>query len=371
MSSIRVLIVDDSVVVRKILSQVLSEDPDIDIAGIAANGKIALAKIPQVNPDIITLDIEMPEMNGLEALAEIRKGYPDLPVIMFSTLTERGAEATLDALTLGASDYVTKPANVGKISESIERLRTDLIPKIKALVPRTVYTSALRQAGRTDKPAIPRVPPVRTGAPPRVDVVAIGVSTGGPNALGELIPALQEDFPVPILIVQHMPPVFTANLANRLDRYSAIRVIEGSDGAVLEPGTAILAPGGVHMLVGRQDGHIVIRTNEDPPENSCRPAVDVLFRSAVELYRQHVLAVIMTGMGFDGHLGAVHVREAGGIVLAQDEETSVVWGMPGIVVESGLADDVLPLSGLRAAIERRVLVPNAATVGAGTQGVQS
>lgn len=366
MSRIRVLIVDDSVVVRKILSRVLSEDPEIEIAGIAANGKIALAKIPQVNPDLITLDIEMPEMDGLETLAEIRKDYPKLPVIMFSTLTERGAEATLDALALGASDYVTKPANVGKISESIERLQTELVPKIKALVPKT-----LQEIRRSGTPLVPDTPIRRTGPPPRVDVVAIGISTGGPNALGEMIPAFREDFPVPIVIVQHMPPVFTANLAKRLDRDSAIAVVEGFDGALLEPGTAILAPGGLHMLAERKNNQIVIATNENPRENSCRPAVDVLFRSVVELYGQHVLAVIMTGMGYDGHLGAACVREAGGAVLAQDEETSVVWGMPGIVVESGLADDVLPLAGLGPAIEQRVLAGNAAMVRVGAPGAES
>ncbi|MCH7924632.1 MAG: alpha/beta fold hydrolase, partial [Planctomycetes bacterium] len=213
MSKIRVLIVDDSVVIRKILSEVLSGDPQIEIAGIAANGKICLAKIRQLNPDLITLDIEMPEMDGLETLRELRKDYPRLPVVMFSTLTERGAEATLDALSLGASDYVTKPANVGKVSEAIDKLRSELVPKIKALVPKSRPLDLPFANAGPDEKAAPRRSAARPQGPHRIDIVAIGVSTGGPNALAELLPALPGDLPVPIVIVQHMPPVFTNNLA--------------------------------------------------------------------------------------------------------------------------------------------------------------
>lgn len=354
MSKIRVLIVDDSVVIRKILSEVLSGDSHIEIAGVAANGKIALAKIPQVNPDLITLDIEMPEMDGLETLRELRKDYPDLPVVMFSTLTERGAEATLDALSLGASDYVTKPANVGKVSEAIEKLRTDLIPKIKALVP-SHGALKLPSAGLYPRTEATRIrPAARPEGPHRIDIVAIGISTGGPNALVKLLPALSADFPVPIVIVQHMPPVFTKNLARRLDQMSPIQIEEGEDGAKLEPGTARIAPGGIHMVVQKDGVGVMIATNEGPPENSCRPAADVLFRSVADVYGPHVLAVVMTGMGYDGHLGSEYIHEAGGIVIAQDEASSVVWGMPGIVVTSGLAQKVLPLSELAAEISRLV-----------------
>jgi len=355
MGRIRVLIVDDSVVIRKILTNVLSEDPELEIVGVAANGKIALQKIPQVNPDLITLDIEMPELNGLETLKEIRKDYPKLPVIMFSTLTERGAEATLDALTLGASDYVTKPANVGKVSESTERLRMELVPKIKALVPK--FETALKLPKRATPDLRAKVGPFqpRPSGPQRVDIVAIGISTGGPNALAELLPALRGDFPVPIVIVQHMPPVFTLNLAKRLDAKSANTVREGVEGGKLEPGRIWIAPGGFHMKLRRVGTEVELTINEDPPENSCRPAVDVLFRSVAEIYGAHSLAVVMTGMGYDGHLGGEEIYERGGTVLAQDEESSVVWGMPGIVVMSGLSDDVLSLDDLPAAIMRRVM----------------
>lgn len=353
MSKIRVLIVDDSVVIRKILSEVLSGDPQIEIAGIAANGKICLAKIRQLNPDLITLDIEMPEMDGLETLRELRKDYPRLPVVMFSTLTERGAEATLDALSLGASDYVTKPANVGKVSEAIDKLRSELVPKIKALVPKSRPLDLPFANAGPDEKAAPRRSAARPQGPHRIDIVAIGVSTGGPNALAELLPALPGDLPVPIVIVQHMPPVFTNNLARRLDRMSAIQVAEGKDGAKLKPGMAWIAPGGFHMVVRRVGVDVVLAINDDPPENSCRPAADVLFRSVADVYGPHILAVVMTGMGYDGRLGCERIHEAGGLTLAQDEDSSVVWGMPGIVVSSGLADEVLPLNGLAAAISKR------------------
>lgn len=355
MGRIRVLIVDDSVVIRKILTNVLSEDPELEIVGVAANGKIALQKIPQVNPDLITLDIEMPILDGLETLKEIRKDYPRLPVIMFSTLTERGAEATLDALTLGASDYVTKPANVGKVSESAERLRMELVPKIKALVPK--FETAVERPGPSAPVVRAKSGPLqpRPAGPQRVDIVAIGISTGGPNALAELLPALRKDFPVPVVIVQHMPPVFTLNLAKRLDAKSAVTVQEGVEGGKLEPGKVWIAPGSFHMKLRRVGAGVELTINEDPPENSCRPAVDVLFRSVAEIYGAHSLAVVMTGMGYDGHLGGEEIRERGGTVLAQDEESSVVWGMPGIVVTSGLSDGVFSLDDLPAAITRRVM----------------
>lgn len=355
MGKIRVLVVDDSVVIRKILTDVLSEDPDIEIAGVAANGRIALQKIPQVNPDLITLDIEMPELNGLETLEALRKDYPVLPVIMFSTLTERGAEATLDALSLGATDYVTKPANVGKVSESFDRLRSELIPKIKALAPRFGAPLVIPERATKDA-SVERAPfPPRPREAHRIDVVAIGISTGGPNALATLLPAFRDDFPVPVLIVQHMPPVFTKNLADRLDNKSALTVLEGFDGALLAPGTVYIAPGGLHMEVRRNGSDVVLATNENSPENSCRPAVDVLFRSVIEVYGVNTLAVVMTGMGNDGCLGCEQIRESGGVVLIQDESSSVVWGMPGVVASSGLADEVLSLDNISSGIMRHVM----------------
>jgi two-component system chemotaxis response regulator CheB len=354
MPKIRILVVDDSVVVRRMVSDVLASDPQLEVAGIAANGKIALAKIPQVNPDIVILDVEMPELDGIGTLVEIRKSLPRLPVIMYSTLTQRGAEATLEALSRGATDYVTKPSNVGSAAQGLECIRTQLIPKIKAICGRTLGVATFFPLAAT---VIPKTLLPRLALPhreERIDIVAIGVSTGGPNALAILIPTLPRELPVPVVIVQHMPPVFTRLLAERLAAKSQIGVEEGRPGAVLEPGCAYIAPGDYHMVVASDHQQVMLRTYQGPPENSCRPAVDVLFRSVAEVYKPHALAVVMTGMGQDGLRGCEHIREVGGQILAQDEATSVVWGMPGFVANAGLADKVLPLEQLGMEIIRRV-----------------
>jgi two-component system chemotaxis response regulator CheB len=357
MPKIRVLVVDDSVVIRRMVSDVLSGEPDIEVAGAAADGHIALQKIEQVNPDIVTLDVEMPVMDGLETLKQLRKTHRHLPVIMFSTLTERGAAATMDALALGASDYVTKPANVGSAAAAIEKIRAELIPKIRAHVPQGT-TSAAHPFSIT--PAQMARPPFPIAAlrpiTSRVEVVAIGTSTGGPNALGDLMPLLPSNFPVPVVIVQHMPPIFTKFLAERLASKSQIPVMEAVNYQDLLPGHAYIAPGDFHMMVQRSKEGIRIRTQQEQPENSCRPAVDVLFRSVAEVYGSDTLAVIMTGMGQDGLRGCGRIREAGGQILAQDEATSVVWGIPRYVANAGLADAVLPLGFLAGEIVRRVAV---------------
>ena len=349
MTPIRILIVDDSVVIRRVLSDTLSGDPDLEVVGTASDGHIALAKIPLLKPDLITLDIEMPVMNGLETLAAVRKLYPKLPVIMFSTLTERGAAATLDAFSLGASDYATKPSNTGNPGAAIEHIHTELIPKIKALCGIAVPSRLLPIS--SSQPAAK----VRVRTNQRIEIVAIGTSTGGPNALAEVLPRIAEDFPVPIVVVQHMPPIFTRLLADRLAGQSAIAVEEGTAGAVLSPGRAWIAPGDFHMSVIRSGVNWCLDLNRAPPENSCRPAVDVLFRSVAVAYGAHVLGVVMTGMGSDGVLGAQNIRESGGDVIIQDEASSVVWGMPGLVHASGLDDAAYPLDHLAAEITRRVV----------------
>ena len=353
MAKIRVLIVDDSVVIRRMLSDLLASDPDIEVVGTAANGQIGVAKITQLNPDLVTLDIEMPVMDGLETLRAIRKTYRKLPVIMFSTLTEAGAAATLDALSLGASDYVAKPANVGSVGAALERIRVELIPKIKGLCRPAI---APRSAGPRSGVGLEIKNSLGTTgiANHRPEVLAIGVSTGGPNALATLMPGLVRNFPVPIVIVQHMPPMFTRLLAERLAVVSGLVAHEGVAGALLRPGEIWVAPGGFHMEVARTAEGVSLRTHEGPPENSCRPAVDVLFRSVAQTYGARSLAVVLTGMGQDGLRGCGNIREAGGQVLAQDEASSVVWGMPGAVSQAGLAHKVLPLSELAAEINRRV-----------------
>jgi two-component system chemotaxis response regulator CheB len=293
----------------------------------------------------------MPEMDGLETLREVRKLYPKLPVIMFSTVTVRGALSTLDALALGASDYVTKPANVGSVTEAMQRLQMELIPKIKvhcrhllpALLPASKPASSWPKSAPANPPN-PRKWPI--------EIVCIGTSTGGPNALATVFEQLPGDFPVPIVIVQHMPPMFTAMLAERLTAHSPLQCQEGAHGQELQRGHAYLAPGGHHMEVMRSGPRIGLRVHDGPPENSCRPAVDVLFRSVAEAYGGAVLGVIMTGMGQDGLRGCERLRENHGRILAQDEATSVVWGMPGYVAQAGYAERILPLNQIGLEITR-------------------
>ncbi|MCK6500010.1 MAG: chemotaxis response regulator protein-glutamate methylesterase [Nitrospira sp.] len=358
MPKIRVLVVDDAVVMRKIISDVIGRDPELEVAAVAANGKIALQRIPQVNPDVVTLDVEMPEMDGVTTVREIRKLYPKLPVVMFSTLTQRGAEVTLDALSAGANDYVTKPANVGSVTESMNRLATELLPRLKSFFHPKSGPAPLPSRPR---PASPTPVPIRsmTSSVPSVgrgpiEIVCMGTSTGGPNALADVFSVLRRPLPVPMVIVQHMPPVFTKILAERLAKIAGLSVVEGTDGACVEPGGVYLAPGGKHMEVRRDGTQVRLRLHEGPPENSCRPAVDVLFRSVANVYGASTLAVVMTGMGQDGLRGCELIRERGGQVVAQDQATSVVWGMPGYVVQHGLADAVLPLPQIGQDLLRRV-----------------
>jgi len=346
-AKVRVLVVDDAVVFRRLVAEELSADPAIEVVGTAANGRIALAKLAQVNPDLVILDIEMPELDGLATLREIRKSHPRLPVIMFSALTERGAEATLDALALGATDYFAKPTGTGSLEASLRVIRDELVPEIKALCRRDAgppTTAGVAAAGPA--PGGARVGPVK--------VIAIGASTGGPNALADVFGGLPADFPVPVVIVQHMPPMFTRLLAERLSDRSPVAVEEGRTGAVLRAGHAWLAPGDFHMAVVRDGERARILLNQGPAENSVRPAVDVLFRSVAQAFGPNVLAVVLTGMGQDGLRGCEAVRSAGGQVIVQDEPTSVVWGMPGFVARAGLADRVLPLARVAPEIVSRV-----------------
>ena len=375
------LVVDDSVVVRRLVTDSLSRDPDIEVVGFASNGRIALAKVDQLAPDLVTMDIEMPEMNGIEAVRALRRNRHTMPIIMFSTLTERGASATLDALVAGATDYVTKPANVGSVQESLDRVASELIPKIKALVQhRPGAAGALPPAGGPVAGGAPAgAPAARTRlgagaaagpapvassansrravvtrpapAPHPVSAVIIGSSTGGPEALSKVIGALSAAPPVPVLVVQHMPPVFTRQLAARLDRLGPATVVEAADGDALQPGTVYIAPGDHHLELSRSAGQLRVKLTDGPPVNFCRPAVDVLFRSAVRELGGQLLALVLTGMGADGRTGCEDVVGAGGTVVVQDEPTSVVWGMPGAVATAGFAHRVLPLSEVAPTLE--------------------
>jgi two-component system chemotaxis response regulator CheB len=290
---IRVFVVDDSVVVRQVVTDALRSDPTLEVCGIAQNGKVALEKIPAAKPDVVTLDIEMPEMDGLTTLSELRKTHPKLPVIMFSTLTERGASA---------------------------------IPPL-----------------RMPPAAAPAPGPAHAPLPPPIGLVMIAVSTGGPAALAEVVPHLPPGLRQPVLIVQHMPPVFTKVLAQRLASSSALDVREATHGERLAKGKVLLAPGDYHMRIAGSTREAWVTLDQKDAENGCRPAADPLFMSAAQIFGAHVLAVVMTGLGKDGTKGCAAVRKASGQVWAQDAATSTVWSMPGSVVEAGLAQRVLPL----------------------------
>ncbi|MBI2688866.1 MAG: chemotaxis response regulator protein-glutamate methylesterase [Acidobacteria bacterium] len=341
---IRVLIVDDSVVVRKILTAALRNDPDMEVVGSASNGLIALQRIGQFTPDVVTLDIEMPELDGIDTVREIKRQFPKTKVIMCSTLTERGASVTLDALALGADDYVTKPSAQNG-DNSLVALIGQLIPKVKQFSPRGTQPRPI--AGRAAQPAIGQF-----RARPRA--IAIGVSTGGPSALAEVIPALPVAFPLPVFIVQHMPPMFTRLLAERLQTHSKVPVVEASEGMQAVAGQVYIAPGDHHMCVAKAGSGTIIHLNQEAMENSCRPAVDVLFRSVGEVYGGATISVILTGMGQDGLRGVETLRGLGGYVIAQDEASSVVWGMPGLVARAGLADAVCDLKAIAPEIVRHL-----------------
>ncbi len=363
--NLRVLIVDDTIVYRKILTEVVESLDDVEIAGTAPHGRLALAKLDQAPADLVLLDVEMPEMNGLEALKEIRRRHPGTSVVMVSGTNLGSADITLRCLEQGALDFLRKPEGADP-----EASRQELKDKLRPLLRHVRMRMNLRQheghvqepvqerapAAAPEPPPPPRLEPRAAPLPTRFDVVGIGVSTGGPNALAELIPRLPADFPVPILLVQHMPPMFTASLAEHLAQRSPIAVSEARDGEPILPGHVYIAPGGLHMVVRRRQdpegaGTLpIVGLNENPPENSCRPSVDVLFRSMASQYEGNLLAVVMTGMGSDGCEGVRALKRKGCLCLTQTEATCTVYGMPLAVEESGLSDEQVPLERLSARI---------------------
>jgi len=428
----RVLVVDDSAVVRRLVASLLSEEGDLEVVGKARNGQHALAKVQECRPDVVVMDVEMPVMDGIEAVRRLRESHPRLPVIMFSTFTERGSRSAMDALGAGAAGYVAKKAEGDGLKGVVH---DKLAPKLREVVataagssaparPRGTSGAASRplRSGRelADPTSLSDVPtrspdpvdaptqlspsrPAPAAAPTRrattpspepgarparrsaqkappgraasnglpvprpalgrphrgsIDVLAIGCSTGGPNALAEVIPALPGDLGVPVVIVQHMPPRFTRLLADRLDGLSELTVREAEAGDEIVPNTVYLAPGGYHMRVRKRAGKVLVTLDREPPVNSCRPAVDPLFWSVAEVWGGSVLGVILTGMGQDGLEGCLTLSERGASILSQDEETSVVWGMPRAIAQAGIADDILPLDQVSGAILRRVRKAN-------------
>ena len=348
----RILVVDDSALMRRLLARALEGQADFVVDGTATDGLAALAAIERRPPDLVTLDVEMPQLDGLATLERIRQRWPRLPVIMCSTLTAGGAAVTLDALARGASDYIAKPTSASSLDANLKAFGDELARKVRALL-------RLREpvpAGVNATPAPPATPPPRAArhVDTRPRLLVIGASTGGPNALAEVLRHLPASLPVPVVIAQHMPPVFTRMLAERLDGVCALPVREGTDGAELRPGEVWLAPGDHHMLVASRGGRVSLRLDQGPPVNFCRPAVDPLLQSAADCYGGDVLTVILTGMGRDGQQGCRQLYALGATIYAQDEASSVVWGMPGAVVQAGVAQRVLPLAEIGPAIVARL-----------------
>ncbi|MBA3481795.1 MAG: chemotaxis response regulator protein-glutamate methylesterase [Pirellulales bacterium] len=347
---LRVLVVDDSALYRKIVRTVLEQIPGVEVIGTAINGRFALDRIIADRPDAITLDLEMPELDGLGLLRELKTRKIALTAIVISSLSTAGAQATSEALQLGAFDFVLKPS-AGGPDANANQLRIDLAPRIDACLAMRSKKSAPRVGAAATSRVIENRTASPRGASPTTSwktprIIGIGVSTGGPVALQKLLPQFPADFPCPIVVVQHMPPIFTKTLANDLNRNCPLEVVEGGDGMTVQPGRVILAPGGKQMRVAKDHQQTFMQVTDDPPERNCRPAVDFLFRSLAVEFGDRAWGVILTGMGDDGTLGCMAMKQRGSAILAQDEASCVVYGMPRAVAEAGVVDFVAPLDGI-------------------------
>lgn len=352
----KILIVEDSVVMRKLISDTLTGSQCLEVAGTAANGRIALSKIGFQQPDIVTLDIDMPDMDGLETLENIREKWPHIHVVMVSCHTLKGADRTITALSMGASDYITKPNSLKDSTKSVQDFNRELVEKLVSLGRAGCQSDPGEQSGNPlslerdqspdhvgDKP----LDNTKAPTPADAEIVAIGCSTGGPNALIEIFSSLREPPEVPIVIVQHMPPIFTGLLAKRLDSCGCgIHFLEAVDGMPLIPRHGYVAPGDYHMEIKTNSSGMYISLNQNAQEHSCRPAVDVLFRSIARSAGPRALAMVLTGMGRDGCEGSRAIRNAGGTIVIQDKESSVVWGMAGAVFNDGLPHHIMPLKSM-------------------------
>lgn len=345
--AVRVVLADDSAVVRGLATRWLTEAPGIELVGTAVNGRDAVRVATAMKPDVMILDVEMPELDGLGAIPEILRASPATRILMASTLTHRNAEVTLKALALGAADYLPKPVT-GKLAGAADFQR-DLLSRVKVLGARRAAPRAAAPAAVVTRPA-PTAPATTAAPAPRKalgvmpEIVVLGCSTGGPQALNTVVPALTRKLSQPLLIVQHMPPMFTAILATHLSKACGAQVLEAKDGMPVRPGSVLIAPGDFHMRLVRRHGALVVTLDQSPPVNFCRPAVDPLFQSAAEVCGERTLAIVLTGMGADGKKGCEALVAKGAGVLVQDEATSVVWGMPGAVAQAGLAHAIKPLS---------------------------
>ena len=337
-NNIKVLVVDDSSLYRKIVKQVLSDFPGFEVVDTAFDGISALEQIKRHQPDLITLDVEMPRLDGLSTLKKIKSEFPKIGVIMLSALTSSGAESTTQALQDGAFDFVLKPTS-GSVEENTKTIALELRAKVRA------YAASMIKNVSATPPSAVRPPLVSNlkiaNEPP--EAICIGVSTGGPQALSALIPSLPARFPLPIFIVQHMPPIFTKSLADHLHAQSKIPVYEASDSMIVKGGGVYIAPGGRQMRVHRHLANLTIRVTDDPAEGACKPSVDYLFRSMADAFGGRTLAVMLTGMGHDGLAGSRLLRDKGARLIAQDQASCTVYGMPRQVIENGLATEILPL----------------------------
>jgi two-component system chemotaxis response regulator CheB len=376
-SPFRVLVVDDSAVIRGFISRWLEEDSDICVVGTASNGQMALNSVVSSDAEVVLLDIEMPVMDGLTALPLLIKAVPDIQILMASSLTKRNAEISIAALGLGAADYVPKPESNRDVTSRIN-FRRELVTKVKALASTRrkqrgevlptadaasdarPYTSAKQT--KTDSLHLFKAVPgaaaeIKFVQPSKCipKILAIGASTGGPQALVKFLSVAKDFINIPVVITQHMPPSFTAILAQHISRATGKDAHEGIDGEALKPGCIYVAPGDYHMIVRKEHDVVRIRLNQDPPENYCRPSVDPMFRSIASIYGDKVLSVILTGMGHDGLVGGRVVVKSGGTLIAQDEASSIVWGMPGSVAVAGICSSVLPLEDLGSAVGRLIL----------------
>jgi two-component system chemotaxis response regulator CheB len=367
------MLCDDSGTMRRLIRKSIENDPGIKVVAEARNGKDCIGQLPTAKPEVIILDVEMPIMDGIDTVKAVRKINKHLPIIMFSSLTSQGAEATFDAIQAGANSFATKPVSIGHIENAIKEVQDNLVPLIVSFTrskPRSKPTQrssifaasnrkpirdtaagAIRKTAETESLKLPK----------KTDVVAIGVSTGGPDALERVLQDIPKAFPIPILITQHMPAVFTTMLAQRLSQKTGHNVVEARNGQPLGSKEILIAPGDYHLQLERKGTSVTTLLTQEPPENSCRPAVDPMFRSVAKLYGQRTLGVVLTGMGKDGTEGARALKASGAVVYVQDEATSVVWGMPGKVHDAGLADRVLPIDEMGHAISRccrRALLPS-------------
>ena len=369
---ISVLIVDDSALMRNVIGRIVEGSPNLLVAGKAMNGEFALQKIPGLDPDIIILDLEMPQMNGIEFLKERKRRGIEVPVVILSSIAKRGAEVTMEAISLGASDFILKPS--GSATEDIHSVGNHIVETLTAYgsqykrKKKPGTREILREEKRVvESPAVPVQKPTASALPgfPKnkrpekpvandIQVVAIGISTGGPNALREVFANISAKLPVPVLVVQHMPAGFTQEFAKSLDRLCPLEVKEAAEGDLLAPGRVLVAPGHSHLELERKPLATIVRLSQEPPVNGHRPSADVLFSSVAKCYGPHALAVIMTGMGRDGAREIGTIYNLGGTTVAQDEQSSVVFGMPRVAIENGYIQHVVPLKNMAETINTLV-----------------